>query len=178
MAQLRYTDLMRFITRVIRAEHLYERLDSLEPVRLGKADQMPIEVIHTWAKLDSLNPAVYHGHVNSHGHDIHHGHVKLLCMPHQQNRRTGFVHLLAKALQKAGWQVEQPPESADPGADIVARQGKKTYVFELKASSEARKDRAIPLISQAILEAQTAAGRVSARAIPVPSWPPPTFQIL
>ncbi|HXW89203.1 MAG TPA: restriction endonuclease [Terriglobales bacterium] len=86
---------------------------------------------------------------------------------HRQNRETGFVNLLAKALQKAGWHVKQPPESADSGADIVARHGKKIYVFELKASSEARKDRAIPLISQAILEAQRAAGQVSDRAIPV-----------
>lgn len=80
-----------------------------------------------------------------------------------QNRRKGFVNLLAKALQKAGWHLEQPPESAH----IVARLGKEIYVFGLKASSEARKDRAIPLISQAILEAQRAAGQVSDRAIAV-----------
>ena len=86
---------------------------------------------------------------------------------HGQNRGAGFVDLLAKALQKTGWHVEQPPESADRAADIVALQGKEIYVFELKASSEARKDRAIPLISQAILEAQRAAGQVSDRAIPV-----------
>jgi len=86
---------------------------------------------------------------------------------HQQNRGIEFVNLLAKALQKAGWHVEQPPVSADRGADIIARQGKKIYVFELKASSEARKDRAIPLISQAILEAQRGAAQVSDRAIPV-----------
>lgn len=85
----------------------------------------------------------------------------------QQTRGIEFVNLLAKALQKAGWHVEQPPLSADRGADIVARQGKKIYVFELKASSEARKDRAIPLISQAILEAQRGAAQVSDRAIPV-----------
>ena len=86
---------------------------------------------------------------------------------HRQNRGTGFANLLANALQKAGWHVQQPPESTDRGADLVARQGKKIYVFDLKASSEARKDRAIPLISQAILEAQRAAGQVSDRAIPV-----------
>ena len=86
---------------------------------------------------------------------------------HPQNRGTEFVNLLAKVLQKAGWHVEQPTETADRAADIVARRGKKIYVFKLKASSEARKDRAIPLISQAILEAQKAAGQVSDRAIPV-----------
>lgn len=86
---------------------------------------------------------------------------------HRQNRGTEFVNLLTKVLRKAGWHVEQPQESADRGADIVSRHGKKIYVFELKASSEARKDRAIPLISQAILEAQRAAGQVSDQAIPV-----------
>jgi hypothetical protein len=99
---------------------------------------------------------------------IRNSHVSGFVMPaHRQNRGTGFVNLLANALQKAGWHVEQPPESTDRGADLVARQGKKIYVFDLKASSEARKDRAIPLISQAILEAQRAAGQVSDRAIPV-----------
>ncbi len=98
----------------------------------------------------------------------YYGHVANLFMPaHWQNYPTRFVNLLAQALQEAGWHVEQPPESADRGADIVARRGKRIYVFALKASSEARKDRAIPLISQAILEAQRAAGQVSERAIPV-----------
>jgi hypothetical protein len=90
-----------------------------------------------------------------------------LCQHIDKIVGRGFVNLLANALQKAGWHVQQPPESTDRGADLVARQGKKIYVFDLKASSEARKDRAIPLISQAILEAQRAAGQVSDRAIPV-----------
>src|SRR5215813_2801126 len=85
---------------------------------------------------------------------------------HQQNRWIEFVNLLAKALQKDGWHVEAPV-SADRAADIVARRGNKIYVFETKVSSEARKDRAIPLISQAILEAQRGAAQVSDRAIPV-----------
>ncbi|MBV9180607.1 MAG: hypothetical protein JO356_04790 [Acidobacteria bacterium] len=49
----------------------------------------------------------------------------------------------------------------------MARHGNRIYVFELKASSEPRKDRAVPLISQAILEAKRAADQVSDRAIPV-----------
>jgi len=85
----------------------------------------------------------------------------------EQNRAAQFENLLAKALQKAGWQVKRWPRSAESGADIVARHGNRIYVFELKASSEPRKDRAIPLISQGILEAQTAAAQVSDRATPV-----------
>ncbi len=87
--------------------------------------------------------------------------------PHQQNRVAEFRHLLAKALQKEGWHVKQSTQSAAGGADVVARHGNKLYIFQLKASSESRKDRAIPLISQAILEAQRATAQVSERAIPV-----------
>jgi hypothetical protein len=85
---------------------------------------------------------------------------------HQQNRAAEFDNLLTKTLQKAGWHVKQSPRSADNGADIVARNGKNIYVFQLKALSESRKDRAIPLISQAILEAQRAVSRITG-AIPV-----------
>jgi len=86
---------------------------------------------------------------------------------HQQNRVAEFDNLLTKTLQKAGWHVKQSPRSQDNGADIVARNGKNIYVFQLKALSESRKDRAIPLISQAILEAQTAAAQITGSATPV-----------
>jgi hypothetical protein len=86
---------------------------------------------------------------------------------HQQNRAAEFDNLLTKTLRKAGWHVKQSPRSADNGADIVARNGKNIYVFQLKALSESRKDRAIPLISQAILEAQIAAARITGSATPV-----------
>jgi hypothetical protein len=86
---------------------------------------------------------------------------------HQENRVAPFENLLARALQKAGWEVERSSRSAKSEADIVARHGNSVYVFELKASAESRKDRAIPLISQAILEAKRAAAQISDRAIPV-----------
>jgi hypothetical protein len=85
--------------------------------------------------------------------------------PNQQNRLMEFEDLLAKALHKVGWQVDRSFRSED--GEIVARHGKKIYVFELKVSSEPRKDRAIPLIPQAILEAKRAATQVSDRATPV-----------
>lgn len=90
-----------------------------------------------------------------------------LFMPHQKDRVKDFQNHLAQALRSAGWQVKRSSRSAQGEADIVARHGNRIYVFELKASSEPRKDRAIPLISQAILEAKRAADRVSGRAIPV-----------
>jgi len=86
---------------------------------------------------------------------------------HHKDRAAQFEHLLAKALRQAGWQVKRSARSADREADIVARHGRSIYVFDVKVLSESRKDRAIPLISQVILEARRAAAHVSANAIPV-----------
>lgn len=88
-----------------------------------------------------------------------------------QNRSLGrsseFERLLAQILSQAGWRVDRQPKFADGQLDLVAKRGGKKYVFELKVSSEGRKDRAIPLISQAILEAQSAARQLPGAAIPV-----------
>lgn len=92
---------------------------------------------------------------------------KLLMPSHQQSRVAEFDNLLTKMLQKAGWRVKQSPRSVGDDVDFVARQGNNIYVFQLKVLSESRKDRAVPLISQAILEAQTAAARITGPAIPV-----------
>jgi hypothetical protein len=83
------------------------------------------------------------------------------------SRGQEYENLLAKLFQRAGGRVERQPEGADAGVDLIAQHGPDRYVIQLKVSSEARKDRAIPLMSQAILEAQAAAQRVSGRAIPV-----------
>ena len=75
------------------------------------------------------------------------------------NRNLGYERLVAEVLRRAGLDVEQS-RSGEPGIDIRARLGKKHYIFEIKSSSESRKDRAIPLISQAILEVQSAAAKL------------------
>jgi len=51
--------------------------------------------------------------------------------------------------------------------DLVADAGGKKYVIELKVSSEGRRDRLIPLLSQAILQAQALARRFPEPAVPV-----------
>ena len=84
-----------------------------------------------------------------------------------QNRAAGFEDLLAKLIHRAGWQVKSPSKSEDSGVDLVARHENKAYLFQIKAASEARKDRALPLISQAILEVHRAASRFPGKAIPV-----------
>src|SRR5216684_1222030 len=82
-------------------------------------------------------------------------------------RAAEFERLLAEIFRQAGWRVDRQPKLADGQPDLVARHGGKKYVFELKVSSEGRKDRAVPLISRAILVVRLAARRFPRVAIPV-----------
>jgi Holliday junction resolvase len=62
---------------------------------------------------------------------------------------------LADLFQEKGWAVEREPSgAASMHPDLIIRRGKYAYVVEVKAASEGRSDRAIPLLSQAILQAQ------------------------
>src|SRR5271155_4600950 len=83
------------------------------------------------------------------------------------SRGQAYEDLLAKLFQRAGWIVQRQEKDLDEGIDLVAQQGNQKYIVQIKASSEARRDRAVPLLSQAILEAQAAAQRIPGPAIPV-----------
>jgi len=81
-------------------------------------------------------------------------------------QRREFESLLANLFRRAGWRVrEQSP--VDRAADIVADSGDKKFIVELKRSAEGRRDRLVPLLSQAILQAQAAARQFSQSAVPV-----------
>jgi hypothetical protein len=88
-------------------------------------------------------------------------------MDHRAEPREGeFESLLADLFRRAGWRVrEQSP--ADRGADLIVDSDDKKFIVELKRSAEARRDRLIPLLSQAILQAQAAARQFSKSAVPV-----------
>jgi hypothetical protein len=78
-----------------------------------------------------------------------------------------FEGILADSFRKAGWRVRGPLSSGDSGIDLVLDAKKKKYVVQLKASSEGRRDRLIPLLSQAILEARTVAQHFPEPAVPI-----------
>jgi hypothetical protein len=80
-------------------------------------------------------------------------------MPAAERRVAGqFENLLADVFRKAGWRVRRFSSAArDAGADIVLIQDGNKYVVELKVSSEGRRDRLIPLLSQAVLQARASA---------------------
>jgi Holliday junction resolvase len=78
-----------------------------------------------------------------------------------------FESIVADAFRKAGWRVRRQPAAGDMRADLVVDEGAKKYVVEVKSASEGRRDRLIPLLSQAILEAQSFARRFPERAAPL-----------
>ncbi len=68
---------------------------------------------------------------------------------------------VADLFEKNGWAVEREPLRAGSSRpDLAIRKGKYVYVVEVKAASEARSDRVIPLLSQAILQAQAYAREI------------------
>src|SRR6516225_6351760 len=81
-------------------------------------------------------------------------------------REDEFKSLVVDLFRRAGWRVrEQHP--SDRNADLVVDSGDKKFIVELKRSAEGRRDRLVPLLSQAILQAQAAARHFSESAIPV-----------
>src|SRR5271155_91874 len=78
-----------------------------------------------------------------------------------------FRRILANLFRKGGWRVLRHPAAPDMRADLVVQAGKNRYVVEVKAASESRRDRLIPLLSQAILEAQASARRLPVLVAPL-----------
>jgi hypothetical protein len=78
-----------------------------------------------------------------------------------------FESILADVFRKAGWLVRRPSSVRDMGVDLLVDAGKRRYVVQLKASSEGRRDRLVPLLAQAILEAQGLALRFPKPAVPL-----------
>jgi hypothetical protein len=80
---------------------------------------------------------------------------------------------LERIFQSAGWKVKSQPRGGAFEADLLIRRGKVSYAVELKAGSEGRSDRLIPLFAQAALEVQCGPGKnaplavVSAPRIPM-----------
>jgi hypothetical protein len=88
--------------------------------------------------------------------------------PHSSRDKEAEVEgLVAEVFRGGGWKVSKEPNVGDGKPDLIAEHAGKKYVIEIKRSSEGRKDRLIPLVSQAILQAQEAARPLPGRPIPV-----------
>jgi hypothetical protein len=66
---------------------------------------------------------------------------------------------VADLFRRAGWKVRRLREGAGPHADLVVQRGPHSYMATVKSASESRPDRLIPLLAQAILQAQAAVRR-------------------
>ena len=92
-----------------------------------------------------------------------------------------YLKLLGDFLRQGGWQVEREELHADKGAELTISRGDQRYIVALKVSSEGRRDRLVPLLSQAILEARAAAqaspdSSASLAVIAAPSIPKNTAE--
>ncbi|RST55003.1 RpiR family transcriptional regulator [Variovorax sp. MHTC-1] len=77
--------------------------------------------------------------------------------PLSPNRRIAPAEkYVADFFRSHDWSVEVPPHVPD-GADLIIRRGKQRFIVEIKAVSESRPDRVLPVLSMAILQAQAAA---------------------
>ncbi|MEK6210909.1 MAG: RpiR family transcriptional regulator [Pseudomonadota bacterium] len=72
-------------------------------------------------------------------------------------RAEEHVALLFKA---NGWKVQREPVVGQYKADLLVKRGREAYLVEVKALSEGRPDRVIPLLSKAILQAQAYAREI------------------
>jgi hypothetical protein len=69
--------------------------------------------------------------------------------------------------REGGWKVRVQPAEAGVEPNVVAERAGKKYVIAIKRASEGRKDRIIPLLSEAILQAQSYARLLPGRPAPV-----------
>ncbi len=76
-------------------------------------------------------------------------------------------NLLAEAFRHAGWRVEEEPQSGKHRLDLLVHKGDLVYAVEIKRASEGRPDRLVPLMSQAILQAQAGVREFGRQASPL-----------
>ena len=77
-----------------------------------------------------------------------------------------YEHELASFFRQNGWKVKVHPSFGGRRAGLLISQGDRRYIVELKAASEGRGDRLVPLLAQAILQAGA-----MAKASPEPAAP-------
>jgi hypothetical protein len=83
-------------------------------------------------------------------------------------RESSLERAVVDAFRRAGWNVAPQMRIAEARPDLVVRRGERQYVVEMKSSPEARRDRLIPLLSQAILQARAAASKADVSPSPLP----------
>ena len=97
------------------------------------------------------------GHDNNHGHDTYRGQGGFMGLSNAiipSDAEIRYAKRLQDAFGRKGWRVEESPRVGGRRADMAISKNRIRYLVELKAASEGRRDRLVPLLAQAILEAQ------------------------
>ena len=81
--------------------------------------------------------------------------------------RAAFEKMLAETFRRAGWRVRRLPAAGEWQADFIIENGSMKYAVVVKHAPEERRDRLIPLLSQAILEVQAFLREFPERALPL-----------
>jgi hypothetical protein len=84
-----------------------------------------------------------------------------------RSKQAEFEALLANMFRRAGWNVVRQSPAHDQQIDLIVDSGEEKYVIELKQSSEGRRDRLVPLLSQAILQAEAVNKLLPEPGVPV-----------
>lgn len=74
-----------------------------------------------------------------------------------KSRSKNAEALVADLFETHGWNVDRAPEYGGTPPHLMVRRGEQCFVVEVKALAEGRADRVIPMLSQAILQAQAVA---------------------
>lgn len=84
-----------------------------------------------------------------------------------QNEHSVFTRLAAEAFRRARWKVHRGAAAGGVRPDLIVEGGGRCFAVVVKRCSEGRRDRLIPLLSQAILEVRSAASESSRQSIPL-----------
>ncbi len=80
-------------------------------------------------------------------------------MPKSSKSGRAYENQLVDLFRDSGWEVRRDPQV--PGeADLVVKNGNLEYAIELKRAPESRRDRVVPLLAEAILQAQAYAQKI------------------
>jgi hypothetical protein len=88
-------------------------------------------------------------------------------LPAGHRNESDYLIVLEDLFKREGWHVNAEPLIGHRKADLLVSRDHLRYVVELKVSSEARRDRLIPLLSQAILQARAIADSSSEPVSPL-----------
>jgi DNA-binding MarR family transcriptional regulator len=80
-------------------------------------------------------------------------------MPRSHKPEREYEHQLVQIFQEAGWDVyPRPQASGEP--DLIIKKEQLEYAVELKRAPESRRDRVVPALAEAILQAQAYAREI------------------